>query len=97
MREFFKRHLLKLVDIPSIEDFDEKDMTLINDWLLMSSGHRGFYLYLKARDRGIAQSLVNLDVDSGEGRKEYNDLTGRRLEMLRLKARAEKVKKSKDS
>lgn len=97
IKKLAQQLLLKITDIPSIDDFDEKDMTLINDWLLMSSGHRGFYLYIKARDRGIAQSMVSLDVDTKDGRKNYNDFSGRRLELVRLKARAEKAKKLKDS
>lgn len=97
LKDLWTRWLIRSVDIPSIDDFDEKDMKLIEDWLYMSSGHRGFYAYLKARDRAIAQTLVNLDVDRREDRKQYHQLTGRRLEALRLKERAERVKKKRDS
>lgn len=95
LKDLWTKWLIRLVDIPSIDDFDEKDMALIEDWLLISSGHRGFYAYLKARDRAIAQTLVSLDVDLLADRKQYHQLTGRRLEAIRLKERAERVKKKR--
>lgn len=90
-----KRLLLRMVDIPSLDEFSSDDQKEINDWLLFSSGHKGFYKYLQARDRACAQTMVNLNIrDESDS---YIGLSARRLEIARLKARAERIKMKKNS
>lgn len=89
--------LLKLIDIPSEADFSDTDIKAINSWLLSCADHRGFIAYLKARDRSFAQTMVNINVETVEGRKAYHEFTGKRVELLRLQARALKVKNDRDS
>lgn len=96
LKDKIKRLLLSSV-IPSMDDFDLDDQKLINDWLLMSSGHKGFYTYLKARDRAHAQSIVDLDPKDKDLALKKEFLDGGRMEIVRLKARAEKIKRLKDS
>lgn len=85
------RFLLARIDIADQEFFTDKDQKRIEEWLNDSANHRGFHAYLKARDRSTVQAMVALDVSSSAGQRAYQEMVGRRLEIARLMARAQRL------
>ena len=84
--------LLERLRIPSAEEFDVGDQKQIDQWLSMSARHRGFHIYLKARDRKLAQKLVSMQVSTERERMVLSEMKGARMEALRLYNRANILK-----
>jgi hypothetical protein len=99
MRSKFKvwlrRFLLSLLDVPSLEEFDEGDMKQIDDWLSSNVTHNGFIKYVKARDRAFVQTMMKSPIETESDRHAYYVLEGRRLENARLMARATAVSEAR--
>src|SRR3990167_4861293 len=90
-REFWVRVLLQLVEISSIENLTPQDVKFKNLWLSSSHQDKGFHTFLKARDRQISEFIVSRSktIATEADRLDMAEYVGRRLELIRLKNRAE--------
>lgn len=93
IRDILRRLFLRTLDIPSIDEFDEKDQKQIEEWLKLSVGQRGFHAYVKSRQRAFAQAMIGLPIETEKGRRTYYEYAGGLMEITRLYNRSVKGKK----
>lgn len=95
-RDIIRSTLMRLLEVPSQNEFDEKAQKRIDEWLLQTAQHPGFHFYLKARDRAVVQTMLGLDIEVPQQKRAYYELAGRRIELVRLMQRGQKLLKQAD-
>lgn len=88
---------MRMLDVPLQDELDIKAQTKINEWLTMTVQHPGFHYYVKARDRSFVQTMLGLDIEVPQQKRAYYELAGRRIELVRLLQRGQKVVQDTDN